>query len=30
MDAVMRLLRGEPIDYLSRELGVEAAMAWSP
>lgn len=24
MDAVMRLLRGEPIDQLSRELGVEA------
>ncbi len=24
MDAVMRLLRGEPLDQLSRELGVEA------
>ena len=24
MDVVMRMLRGEPIDQLSRELGVEA------
>jgi transposase len=24
MDAVLRLLRGEPLDVLSRELGVEA------
>jgi hypothetical protein len=24
MDAVLRLLRGEPLDALSRELGVEA------
>jgi transposase-like protein len=24
MDAVLRLLRGEPLDMLSRELGVEA------
>jgi hypothetical protein len=29
MDAVLRLLRGEPLETLSRELGVEAH-GWRP
>jgi hypothetical protein len=29
MEAVLRLLRGEPLETLSRELGVEA-LGWPP